>query len=177
MNDDAPGRMFIWCTSPCLVTVYFLGGEELAKICSKSVCRTQPALHTSLLLQYTTVISAIVNQLNINEDVPGRMFVRWTPQNLVQVNFVGGVELAKTCSESPRRKQPELHPSLPVQYTKRVNQLNSNEDAPGWMFVRWTPPSLYQSTSWVEWSLQKFVPRAFVEHSLSYTPVCFSSIL
>ena len=43
--------------------VNFLGGEELAKICSKNVRRTQPELHTSLLLKYTIARAAIDNQL------------------------------------------------------------------------------------------------------------------
>ena len=54
----------------------FLGEEELAKICSKSVRRTQPEIHTRLLLQYTSAMETIVNQLNINGDVPGRKFKR-----------------------------------------------------------------------------------------------------
>ena len=75
MNEDAPGRTFVPRTPPSLVPVNFLGGGELAKICSKSVRRTQPELRSSLLLQHTIASSAEVNQLNINEDAPGRMFV------------------------------------------------------------------------------------------------------
>ena len=52
----------------------FLDEEELAKIFSNSVRRTQPDLHTSLLIQYTIAMEAIVNQLNINVDAPGQMF-------------------------------------------------------------------------------------------------------
>ena len=89
-----------------LVPVNFLGRVELAKICSMSVCRTQTELHTSLLLQYTIDSSAIVNQLNINEDAPGRMFVQLTLPSLVSVNFLGGEELPKNCSKSVRRTQP-----------------------------------------------------------------------
>ena len=59
-----------------MVTTHFLGGEELVKICSNSVRRIQPELHTCLLLQYTSAMVAIVNQLNINGDAPGRMFER-----------------------------------------------------------------------------------------------------
>ena len=76
MNEDAHGHMFVRETPPSLVPVNFPGGVELAKICSKSVRRTQLELHTSLLLQYTIASSAVVNQLNINEDAPGQMFVR-----------------------------------------------------------------------------------------------------
>ena len=54
----------------------FIGGEQLAKICSKRVCRTQPELHTSLLLKYTVAMAARVNQLNMNADAPGQMFER-----------------------------------------------------------------------------------------------------
>ena len=56
--------------------MHFLGGKEQAKICSKSVCHTQPEQQTRLLQQYTSAMVAIVNQLNINEDAPGRMFKR-----------------------------------------------------------------------------------------------------
>ena len=56
--------------------MHFLGVEELAKICLKSVRTTQPDLHTRLLLQYTSATVAIANQLNIYGDAPGRMFER-----------------------------------------------------------------------------------------------------
>ena len=129
-----------------MVPVNFLGGVELAKICSKNVRRTQSELRSSFRLQYTIASSAVVNQLIINEDAHGLMFVRWTPPILVPVNLLGGVDLAKICSKSVRRTQPELLTSLLLQYTTAssavVNQLNINEDAPGRMFVRWTPPSL-----------------------------------
>ena len=50
------------------------------------------------------------------------------------------VPRAKICSKSVRQTQPELHTSLLLQYTIAraaiVNQLNMNEDAPGWMFER-----------------------------------------
>ena len=39
-----------------------MGGEDLAKICSKRIRRTQPKLHTHLHLQYTSAMAAIVNQ-------------------------------------------------------------------------------------------------------------------
>ena len=52
---------------PCLVPLNFLGGEELPKVCFKSVRRTQPDLQTSLVLQYKIAREAIVNELNINE--------------------------------------------------------------------------------------------------------------
>ena len=59
-----------------MVLMHFLGGEELAKICSKSVRHTQPEQYTRLLHQYTSGMAAIVNQLNINVDAPGRIFER-----------------------------------------------------------------------------------------------------
>ena len=59
-----------------LAPIHFLGEEEIAKICSKSVRDTPPELHTRLLFQYTSAMAAIVNQLNINCDAPGRMFER-----------------------------------------------------------------------------------------------------
>ena len=146
MNEDVHSRMFVRWTTPSLVPVKFLGGVELAKVCSKSVRRTQPELRCRLLLQYTIPSSAVVNQLNINEDSPGRMFVRWMPPSMVPVNFLGGVELAKIYSKSVRRTQSELRSRLLLQYTIAssavVNELNINDDAPGRMFVRWTPPSL-----------------------------------
>ena len=58
------------------VPMLFLGGEKMAKTCSKGVCHTQLELHTCLLLQYTSAMAAIVNRLNINRDGPGRMFER-----------------------------------------------------------------------------------------------------
>ena len=59
------------------VPMHFLGREELVKICSKSVRRTQPKQHTPLFLQYTSAMPAIiVYQLNIIGDAPGRMFER-----------------------------------------------------------------------------------------------------
>ena len=61
---------------PSMVLVNLLGGEELVKICTKSVCRTQPELWSSLLLQYTIDSSAVVNELNIKEDASSRMFER-----------------------------------------------------------------------------------------------------
>ena len=61
---------------PSLVPVNFQDGEELAKIYSKNIRRAQFELHTSFLLQYTIARAAIVNQLNINENAPGRMFER-----------------------------------------------------------------------------------------------------
>ena len=116
---------------PSKVSVNFLGGEELPKISSKSVRRTQPELHTSMLVQSTI---AIGYQLYINVDAPG------TPPRLVQVNFLGGEELPKICTKSVRRTHPELHTSLLVLYTIAmaaiVNQLNMNVDAPGRVFER-----------------------------------------
>ena len=47
--------------------MYFLGEEELAKIGTKSVRRTQLELHTRLHLKYTCAITAIVNQLKSME--------------------------------------------------------------------------------------------------------------
>ena len=100
---------------------------------------------------------------------------------MAPVNFLREEELPKICSKSVRRTQPEQYTSLLLQYTIAMaaiaNQLNISVDAPGRMFELWTPPSLVQWTSCVEKRLQKFVPRTFVEHSLNYTPVCFSSIL
>ena len=52
-------------------TKALFGGEELAKICSKSVHRTQPELHTHFLLLYTSAMAAIVN---INGDDTGWMY-------------------------------------------------------------------------------------------------------
>ena len=109
-------------------------------MCSKSVRRTHTEPHTSLLLQYTITSSAVYNQLNISEIAPGRMFERSTPPSLVPVNLLGGEELAKICSKSVRRTQPELHKSLLLQYTIAIsaedNQLNINEVALGRMFER-----------------------------------------
>ena len=76
MNEDVHSRMFVRLTPSNFVPVNLLGGVELAKICSKGVRRTQHELRSNLLLQYTTASSAVVNQLNINEDAPGRMLVR-----------------------------------------------------------------------------------------------------
>ena len=58
-------RMLIagWSYDECLKAWYqinFQDGEQLAKICSKSVCRTQPELRSSLLFQYTIARSAVV---------------------------------------------------------------------------------------------------------------------
>ena len=100
-----------------MVLVNFLGGEKLAKICSKSVRRTQAELRSSLLIQYTIARAAIVNQLNIYEDDLGRMFVRRTPPSLAPVKFLGAEELAIICSKSVRRTQTQLHTSLLLQYT------------------------------------------------------------
>ena len=58
--------------------------------------------------------SCVVNQLNINEDAPRRMFERWTPPCLVPVNFLGGEELKKVCFKSVRRTQPELQTSFDI---------------------------------------------------------------
>ena len=80
----------------------FLGGEELPKVCSKSVRRTQPELQTTLLVQYTNAMADIVNQLNINVDATGGMFERRTPPSLEIVNFMGGKELPKVCFRSVR---------------------------------------------------------------------------
>ena len=52
-----------------MVPMHFLGGEELAKICSKCFRRTQAELHTRLLLQYNRAIAAIVI---INGDAPAQ---------------------------------------------------------------------------------------------------------
>ena len=52
------------------------GWRGAAKLCSKSVRRTHPELHTRLLLKYTSARAAIVNQLNIIGDAPGWMFER-----------------------------------------------------------------------------------------------------
>ena len=65
--------------------MYFLDGVELAKICSKSVCRTQPELHTHLLLQYT---NAKVAMVNISGDVAGRMFEREKSTSMVKMHFL-----------------------------------------------------------------------------------------
>ena len=117
IHDNAPGRLFVRWTPTSLVPVNFMGGEVIAKVCSKSVCRKQRELQTSSPPQYTTAVAAIVNQLNINKDALGRMFVRWTPTSLVQVNFLGGEELLKICFKSVRRIYPELQTSLPLQNT------------------------------------------------------------
>ena len=76
INVDGAGQMFELLTPPSLVKVNFMGGEEFANVCSESVRRIQPELHTSLLLQYTIAMEDIVNQLNINVDIPGRMLER-----------------------------------------------------------------------------------------------------
>ena len=117
INVDAPGRKFEPWTPPSLVPVNIHGGEKLTNICSKSVHRTQPDLHTSLPLQYTIAMAAIENKLNINVDAPGWKFERWMPPILVPVNFVCGVEHAKHCFMRVRKTQPALHTSLPFQYT------------------------------------------------------------
>ena len=57
-----------------MVPIHFLDGEELPKICSKCVGRTQPELHTFLLLQYTSAMAAIVNLLSVNGDAAARLF-------------------------------------------------------------------------------------------------------
>ena len=80
--SDAPGRMFEQWTPPSMVSLHFFSVEELAKVCSKSVRRTQPELHTRLLLQYTSAMAAIVNLLNIISDAHGRMFERWKPPSM-----------------------------------------------------------------------------------------------
>ena len=125
---------------PSLEPVNFLGGEELIKICSKNFPRTQPELHTRLVLPYTIAIAAVVKQSNINVHAPGRMFEQGTPPSLVKVNFLDGEKLAKILSMSVHQTQPELHNSLVLQYTIAmaaiVNQLNINVDAPGRMFKR-----------------------------------------
>ena len=90
INVDAPGRMFERWIPTSLIPIHFLGGEELVKISSKNVRCTQPELHTRLLLQYASAMTAIVNQLNINGDAPNRMFERWTPTRMVPMHFLGG---------------------------------------------------------------------------------------
>ena len=50
-----------------MVPMHFLDGEEQPKICSKCIRRTQPEIHTIMLLQYTSVMEAIVN-INGNAD-------------------------------------------------------------------------------------------------------------
>ena len=50
------------------------GWRVACKNLLKSVRRTQPELHTSLLRQYTIAMATIANQLNMNVDAPGRMF-------------------------------------------------------------------------------------------------------
>ena len=74
INGDAHDPMFERSTPTSIVPIHLLGGEKLAKISSKSVCRTQPELHTRLLLKYTSAMEARVNQLKFNGDAPGRMF-------------------------------------------------------------------------------------------------------
>ena len=69
--------LFAGCSNdepPNLVPMHCLGGEELPKIFSKCVRRTQPELYTFLLLQYTNATAVIVNLLNIKEDTAGQMF-------------------------------------------------------------------------------------------------------
>ena len=116
-----------------------------AKICSKSVRFTQPELHSRLLLQYTSAMTAIVNQLNINGDARDRMFERWTPPSMVLMHFLGGEEIAKICSKSVHRTQPELHTRLLLQYTSVIviNWISMEMLFTGCSkFKRWTPPSL-----------------------------------
>ena len=64
--------------SPSMVPMHFLDGEELPKICSKCVRRTQPELHTVtfLLLQYISAVAAIVNLMNINGNAAAQLFER-----------------------------------------------------------------------------------------------------
>ena len=92
------------------------------KISSKSIRRTQTELHTSFHLQYTIDRAARVNQLNIKEHAPGRMFKHWAPQCLIPLNFLCGEEMPKICSKSVCRTQRELRTSLPIWYTIAVNQ-------------------------------------------------------
>ena len=73
-----------------MVPLHFLDGEELPKICCMCIRCTQPELHTFLLLQYTSVMAAIVNQLNINGDAAARLFERWPPPSMVATNAPPG---------------------------------------------------------------------------------------
>ena len=74
INGNAGGLLFERWMPRSMVPVHFLYSEKLPKICFKCVCRTQPELHTFLLLQYTSPIVAIVNLLNINGDAAGLLF-------------------------------------------------------------------------------------------------------
>ena len=46
INGDAIAQLFERWTPPSIVPMHYLGGEELTKICSKGVRRTQSDLHT-----------------------------------------------------------------------------------------------------------------------------------
>ena len=146
INGDAVARLFKRWTPPSMVPMHFLDGEELPKLCSKCVCRTQPELHTFWLLQYTSAMAATVNLLNINGDAAARLFERWTPPSMVPLHFLDGEELPKICYKCVRRTQPELHTFLLLQYTSAmaatVNLLNINGDACARLFEQWTPPSM-----------------------------------
>ena len=143
INGDATARLFEWWTPPSMVPMHFLEGEELPKICSKCVRRTQTELHTFWLLQYTTARTAIVNLLNINGDAAARLFERWTPPSMVPMHFLDGEKLPKICFKCIRCTQPELHTFLLLQYTSAMPAIvNINGDAAAWLFERWTPPNM-----------------------------------
>ena len=59
--------------SPGMVPIHFLDGEELPKIGSKCIHRTQPELHTFLIILYTSAMAA---RVNINGDAAARLFQR-----------------------------------------------------------------------------------------------------
>ena len=135
INGDAAGRMFERWTLPSIVPMHFLDGEEVSKICSKCVC----CIHL-LLLQYTSAMAAIGNQLNIRCWLGAwtmKASKHWTTA------LLGWWGAAKKCV---RRIQPELHTFLLLQYTSAkaaiVNLLNVNGDAACQLFKRWTPSSM-----------------------------------
>ena len=177
-NWHAPSWLLEKRTPPSLVPVHLLEKEELTKICFKCVCHTQLELHMCLRLQYASAMAAIVKILNINWDVPGRLIERWTPLRLVPMLSLVEEKLTKICFKCVRHKQPELHTSLLLQKNYCYGSYSKSIEYQGrcsWLDFRLQ--AWHEWASWMERNCQKFVPRAFVVHSLSYRPVCFFSTL
>ena len=109
INGDASASLFERWTPPSMVQMYFLGFEELTKVCSKSVRRTQSELHTFLPLQYTSTMAAIVDLLNIIGEASSRLFEWWTPPSMVTITFLVCEKLTKICSKYVHYTQSDLH--------------------------------------------------------------------
>ena len=110
IDGDAVVRLFKRWTPPSMVPMQFMGGEELTKICSKCVRRTQSELHTFWPLQCTSAMEPIVDVLTINGDAASRLFERWTPLSMVPVHFLRGEELTKICSKAVHSQTCTLYP-------------------------------------------------------------------